>query len=81
MTTSLKTTDGKSTHYGLAWIVGLSQHPEGIWHGGVQPGATTAIAMIPQKDLSVVVLTNLGTLGGGEIDRVTGRIISILTTN
>lgn len=81
MTTSLKTTDGKSTHYGLGWIVGLSQHPEVIWHGGVQPGATTAIAMIPQKDLSVVVLTNLGTLGGGEIDTVTGRIISILATN
>lgn len=77
MTTSLKTSDGKITNYGFGWILGLSQHPEVIWHGGVQPGATTALAMIPEKDFSVIVLTNIGTIGGGEIDAVTGKIITI----
>lgn len=81
MTTSLKTSDGKVTNYGLGWILGLSKHPEVIWHGGIQPGATTAVAMFPAKDLSVTVLTNIGTMGGLEIDELTGKIISIVSAN
>ena len=80
MTTSLKTLDGKVTKYGLGWILGLSQHPEVIWHGGIQPGATTSLAFVPEKDLSVTVLTNIGTIGGLEIDEVTGKIITIVST-
>lgn len=75
MTTPLKTLDGKMTNYGLGWILGLSQHPEVIWHGGIQPGATTSLAMIPGKDVSLCVLTNIGTIGGTEIDALTGRLV------
>ena len=78
MTTSLKTTDGKVTNYGFGWILGLSQNPKVIWHGGIQPGATTALAFLPEKNLSVVVLTNIGTMGGVEIDAVTGRVFAVV---
>lgn len=81
MTTSLRTSTGQLTNYGLGWIVGLSKHPEVIWHGGVQPGSTTALAMIPASDIFVVVLTNIGTIGGAEIDAVTGKIFSIVLKN
>ena len=79
MTTALKTSDGKATNYGFGWILGLSQHPEVIWHGGIQPGTTTALAMVFEKNLSVIVLTNIGTIGGAEIDAVTGKVIAIVS--
>jgi serine beta-lactamase-like protein LACTB len=81
MFTTLKTSDGKVTNYGLGWIIGLSKYPEAIWHGGIQPGATTALALIPSKNISVVVLTNIGTIGGAEIDAVSGKIVAIASKN
>ena len=79
MFTPMKTKDGKSTGYGYGWIIGLSEkHPDVIWHGGVQPGCTTSMAMIPAKNISVVVLTNLGTMGSLEIVSITDAIFTIL---
>jgi serine beta-lactamase-like protein LACTB len=79
MVTTLKTADGKVTNYGLGWITGLSKYPEAYWHGGIQPGATTALAIIPKKNISVIVLTNIGTIGGAEIDSITGKIVGIVS--
>ena len=82
MFTPMKTKDGKSTGYGYGWIIGLSEkHPDVIWHGGVQPGCTTSMAMIPAKNISVVVLTNLGTMGSLEIVSITDAIFTILLTD
>jgi serine beta-lactamase-like protein LACTB len=80
MFTPMKTKDGTSTAYGYGWIIGLSEkHPDVIWHGGVQPGCTTSMSMIPAKNISVVVLTNLGTMGTLEIVSITDQLFTILS--
>ena len=76
----MKTRDGQSVGYGFGLIIGLTpKFPGVIWHGGIQPGCTTSMAMLPEKDISVVVLTNEGTMGTAEIVRITDEILSVLT--
>ncbi|HMJ71108.1 MAG TPA: serine hydrolase domain-containing protein [Cyclobacteriaceae bacterium] len=80
MTTPMKTRDGQSFGYGFGLIIGLDEKfPGVIWHGGVQPGCTTSMAMLPEKDISVVVLTNEGTMGSGEIVKITSDLLTVLT--
>jgi serine beta-lactamase-like protein LACTB, mitochondrial len=65
-----KTRDGRATGYGYGWYVGgpagFSSDPEAIWHGGVQPGFTSVLVLLPKKRFAVVVLTNLE--AGGRLD-------------
>jgi CubicO group peptidase (beta-lactamase class C family) len=70
MSKSQKTRDGRATGYGYGWYVGgsvgFSGDPDAVWHGGVQPGFTSDLVLLPKKKLAIVVLTNLE--AGGRLD-------------
>lgn len=84
MITEVKTTKGIPTQYGFGWILGIPvaegfpRLPPVVWHGGVQQGSTTAIMLVPDKDLAIVVLSNLGKLGN-EITATISWIASFLS--
>ena len=70
MSRSQKTRDGRETGYGYGWYVGagggFSGDPDSVWHGGVQPGFTCNLWLLPKKRFGLVILTNLE--GGGRLD-------------
>lgn len=45
--------------YGMGWIVQDYRHELAWQHGGNTPGMTTAMGMLPEKKLGVVVLANM----------------------
>lgn len=59
MWTSLKTTDGKETGYGLGWGVGKEAGILTVGHSGGQQGTSTDIVIAPERQCGVVVLMNL----------------------
>jgi CubicO group peptidase (beta-lactamase class C family) len=71
MSKSQKTRDGRETGYGYGWYVGGSSggfavgDPDSVWHGGVQPGFTSDLVLLPKKRFALVILTNLE--GGGRL--------------
>jgi CubicO group peptidase (beta-lactamase class C family) len=68
MSKSQKTRDGRETGYGYGWYVDRREgrEPDGsVWHGGVQPGFTSDLWILPSKHIAVVILTNLE--GGGRL--------------
>jgi serine beta-lactamase-like protein LACTB len=73
MSKSQKTREGRETGYGYGWYVGgtggFANNPDSVWHGGVQPGFTSDLFLLPKKRFAVIVLTNLE--GGGAIDFAT----------
>jgi CubicO group peptidase (beta-lactamase class C family) len=67
MSRNQTTRDGALTGYGLGWYVGTrpGRSAEGsIWHGGVQPGFTGELWLLPSRGCAVAILANLE---GGEI--------------
>ncbi len=82
MSKSQKTRDEQETGYGYGWYVrgdgGFSTVPDAVWHGGVQPGFTGNLWLLPQKRLAVVILTNLE--GGGRLSlgTLTSQIADIV---
>ena len=82
MSKSQKTRDGRETGYGYGWYVGelggFSNDPDAVWHGGVQPGFTSNLWLLPKKRFAVVILTNLE--GGGRLGlgTLTNQIADIL---
>lgn len=85
MITEVKTNSGGKTFYGFGWILGfppvkdLPDLPSAVWHGGVQQGSTTAILMLTNKNIGVVILSNLGELGN-EITMTVALVASSLIT-
>ncbi|HEY0079586.1 MAG TPA: serine hydrolase domain-containing protein [Pyrinomonadaceae bacterium] len=69
MSKNQKTLDGRETGYGYGWYVGgsggFSTDPGAVWHGGVQPGFTSNLWILPKKRFALVILTNLE--GGGRL--------------
>lgn len=68
MSKSQKTRDGRETACGYAWFIDGRQgrEPDGsIWHGGVQPGFTSDLWILPKKRFALGILTNLE--GGGRL--------------
>jgi serine beta-lactamase-like protein LACTB, mitochondrial len=68
MSTIQRTRDGAETGYGLGWYVAKWKGRRGgtaVWHGGVQPGFTSELRMLPEHRFAVVILTNLE--GGGRL--------------
>ena len=59
MWTRQKTTDGKSTQYGLGWSVGRRSGRDAIWHGGAQSGTSTILFLIPESGTCVAIMSNL----------------------
>src|SRR5436190_16838638 len=62
---SQKTRDGKVTEYGMGWGVHTRNGMKEVEHGGAQQRVSTYLYMIPEKGLSVVLMTNLEGIGGG----------------
>ena len=69
MSKSQTTRGGQETGYGYGWYVGghaaFPGPPDAVWHGGVQPGFTCTLWMVPKKRFAFVILTNLE--GGGRL--------------
>jgi serine beta-lactamase-like protein LACTB, mitochondrial len=59
MWTSLKTTDGKETGYGLGWGIVDKFGLHILAHTGGQQGTSTAFAVVPSRNVGVVVLCNM----------------------
>lgn len=69
MWTAQTTNDGKKTTYGLGWTlqeVNGRAHRE---HGGAQAGARAFLAIVPEQELVVVVLTNYESHSPSELAR------------
>ena len=49
-----------SGFYGLGWLVMPHNGQSLTWHNGGTPGHTTFVGLQPEKDLGIVVLSNLG---------------------
>jgi D-alanyl-D-alanine carboxypeptidase len=62
MWTAMKLNDGKSTHYGLGWFIDSVNNHLRIHHDGGVPGFRTDFERYPDEKLSVIVLTNLGSV-------------------
>lgn len=75
MSTPMKLRDGAPTGYALGWYVDAGDPAAPgfhIWHGGVQPGFTSELRLIPSRGVAVVILANLeggGALGLGTLAR------------
>lgn len=70
MSKSEKTRDAKETGYGYGWYVGViggfAADAGAVSHGGVQPGFTGDLVILPKKRIAVVILANLE--AGGRLD-------------
>jgi serine beta-lactamase-like protein LACTB, mitochondrial len=82
MSQSQKTTEGKETGYGYGWYVGaaagFANDADAVSHGGVQPGFTSDLVLLPRKRFAVVILTNLeagGRLGLGQLTKQISDIV------
>jgi CubicO group peptidase (beta-lactamase class C family) len=82
MSKSQKTRDERETGYGYGWYVGggggFSNNTDSVGHGGVQPGFTSTLWILPKKRFALVILTNLE--GGGRLGfgTLTDQIADIL---
>ena len=74
MWTSLKTTDGKETGYGLGWGVVNKFGLHLLAHTGGQQGTSTAFVVVPGRNVGVVVLCNMD---GVDVDRLEMQILRI----
>ena len=79
MSSPQKTRDGKATAYGLGWYIdGVRDRKGLVWHGGVQPGATSMLFILPKERFALVILTNLE--GGGylQLETLLNQIADIM---
>ena len=74
MWTSLKTTDGKETGYGLGWGIMDKFGLHILAHTGGQQGTSTAFAVVPGQNAGVVVLCNLDDV---DVDKLSTQILRI----
>jgi serine beta-lactamase-like protein LACTB len=75
MWTSLKTTDGKSTAYGLGWGLDEKLGVHVVGHTGGQQGTDTAMFLVPDQRAGVVVLANMDNVG---TNRLADEILKIV---
>jgi len=75
MWTSLKTTDGKSTAYGLGWGLEEKLGVHVVGHTGGQQGTDTAMFLVPDQRAGVVVLANMDSVG---TNRLADEILKIV---
>lgn len=74
MWTSLKTTDGKETGYGLGWGIMDKFGLHILAHTGGQQGTSTAFAVVPDRNAGVVVLCNMDNV---DVNRLAMQILHI----
>ena len=74
MWTSLKTTDGKETGYGLGWGIVDKLGLHIFAHTGGQQGTSTAFALVPSRNAGVVLLCNMDNV---DVDKLLTQILRI----
>ena len=70
---------GELNLVGLGWLVGGSVgRTDAIWHAGNQYGATSMLYLLPDKHLSIAILTNKGAQGPAVIALTKAIVESLL---
>jgi CubicO group peptidase (beta-lactamase class C family) len=59
-------TEHPETGYGFGWFIGRYRGLQEIWHSGNSIGFTTRIARFPEKQFTVIILTNRNEAGIAE---------------
>ena len=59
MWTKQRTMDGREIPYGLGWEIGAHNGMKTVYHGGAQQRVSTLLYTIPQKNFTVVIMSNL----------------------
>jgi CubicO group peptidase (beta-lactamase class C family) len=67
--TSMTTSDGKPTGYGLGWTVREEDGRAWVGHGGSHVGASAQLLAAPDRRLVVAILTNSNNRGLGDLAR------------
>jgi len=62
MWTAMKLNDGKNTHYGFGWFIDSVNNHLRVHHDGGVPGFRSDFERFPDDTLSVIVLTNVGSV-------------------
>ncbi len=75
MWTPLKPTDGKPDEYGLGWGTTIENGIRYVGHNGGQQGCSTSFFIAPEKNVGVVVLTNMEGIPASDLAK---EILSIL---
>jgi len=65
-----KLNDGSSTHYGFGWNLGERSGSKAYFHGGSWLGYRTAIMRIPEKRLTIAVLSNSAEFRRETVDQI-----------
>ena len=73
--TAQKTADGKTTHYGLGWVVAEESGVQIRTHTGAQQGTSTAFILAPERRAGITVLTNMD---GVNASHLAGEILKII---
>lgn len=55
---------GRKTPYGFGWFVRTTNGHQDISHGGNTGGFGSSIFRVPEKELTIIVMTNLASVGG-----------------
>ena len=69
MWTSLKTTDGKETNYGLGWGITEFQGIRIYAHTGGQQGTSTSLIVMPSRNVVTAVMINMQYIDAATINR------------
>jgi hypothetical protein len=79
MTVPIVLPSGERNLVGLGWLVGGSVgRTDAIWHAGNQYGATSMLYLLPDKHLSIAILTNKGAQGPAVIGLTKAIVESLL---
>jgi serine beta-lactamase-like protein LACTB, mitochondrial len=49
--------------FGFGWALGTEKNGKAVWHGGNQQGATSVLYLVPDEQLVIAILSNLGGQG------------------
>jgi len=76
---SLKTTDGKETHYGLGWAIGDLDGIRTVSHSGGQKGTSTSLIMLPSRNYASALMINMESINATALNRgISDVVINVL---
>jgi len=75
MWTSLKTTDGKETHYGLGWAIGDLDGIFTVGHTGGQKGTSTSLLLVPSRNYASAVMINMERIDAAAVNRGISAVV------
>jgi hypothetical protein len=66
--TPQKVRGGRTTGYGLGWVLGRRGTRREVYHVGGQPQVSTVVYMLPDAGVAVAILANLEGVENGLLD-------------